>query len=179
MSTIVDKLKFRFLSKETTNRCLEIHNDRFNETIYSNFKSGNEKRSCYNCAVDRPIELLQFLICRDFKSHDQDRYTAEGVLSNLYVPKFPYYFDSLFAVTCWRKDKRFHKEVLEYSTDYGKSLKTPHMDIEPVTNSVLFRWHKHQFPTTFAIERNTLLTIKVILDWKTVFQTYVMIEKTP
>jgi hypothetical protein len=125
------------------------------------------------------IQLLQFLICKEFNSQKQDNYVAESIHSNVYVPKFPYYFDTVYAVTCWRKDERFHKEVIEYATDYGSTVKSPHMDIEPVTDTVLFRWHKHQFPTDLAIEKPTLLTIKVILDWKVHFQTYIMIEKLP
>lgn len=125
------------------------------------------------------IQLLQFLICKDFQPDLNDCYKAEMVHSNLYVPKFPYYFSKTFAVTCWRKDKKFHKEVIEYSTDYGASTKSPHMDIEPVTSSVFFRWHKHQFPSDFAIEKPTLLTVKVVLDWKVMFESYVMIEQLP
>ena len=125
------------------------------------------------------IRLLQFLICREFRVLKQDAYEAEFVLGNLYVPKFPYYFDKIFAVTCWRKDKRFHKEVIEYETDYGAGVKSPHMDIEPVTNSVLFRWHKHQFPMDLAIDKPTILTVRVILDWKVNWETYIMIEQAP
>ncbi len=129
--------------------------------------------------MEDDIQLLQFLICKDFKQQKQDFYVADQVLSNLYIPHFPYFFEKLYAVTCWRKDKKFHKEVIEYSTDYGTSTKSPHMDIEPVTNSVLFRWHKHQFPVNFSIEKPTLLTVRVVLDWKILFQTYIMIEQAP
>jgi hypothetical protein len=129
--------------------------------------------------MNSDIRLLQFLICKEFTQDKDDCYKAELVHSNIYVPKFPYYFPKTFAVTCWRKDKRFHKEVIEYTTDYGKTLKSPHMDIEPVTNSVLFRWHKHQFPADFAIEQPTLLTVRVVLDWKPVFESYIMIEQLP
>lgn len=124
------------------------------------------------------IQLLQFLICRDFQPHGRDSYTVEGVHSNIYTSAFPYYFDRVYAVTCWRKDTRFHKEVLEYSTSEGQTVRSPHMDIEPVTDSVLFRWHKHQFPADFSIEKPTILTVRVILDWKTLFESYVMIEKS-
>ena len=129
--------------------------------------------------MEQTIQLLQFMICKEFRQHKQDYYTAEMVHSNLYVPQFPYLFTTMFAVTCWRKDKRFHKEVIEYATDYGTSVKSPHMDIEPVTNTVLFRWHKHQFPTTFSIDKPTLLTVRVVLDWKIHFESYIMIEKAP
>ena len=125
------------------------------------------------------IQLLQFMICKDFTPDQNDCYKAELVHSNLYAAKFPYYFSKTFAVTCWRKDKKFHKEVIEYSTDYGASTKSPHMDIEPVTSSVFFRWHKHQFPTDFVIEKPTLLTVQVVLDWKVMFESYVMIEQLP
>lgn len=124
------------------------------------------------------IQLLQFIICESFEaSETKDAYTVEGVHSNLYVPSFPHQFDEHYVVTCWRKDKRFHKEVIEYQTDYGASIRTPHMDIEPVTDSVLFRWHKHQFPTDFTIEKTCILTIKVILDWKVLFESYILIEQ--
>lgn len=123
------------------------------------------------------IQLLQFFVCKDFQQGKQDYYTAALVHSNLTVPHFPYYFDQIYAVTCWRKDERFHKEVIEYSTDYGTSTRTPHMDIEPITDSVLFRWHKHPFPKDFAIEKPTLFTLRVILDWKVLFESYLLIEK--
>ena len=125
------------------------------------------------------IQLLQFLICKDFTEQGRDCYTADAVHSNIVAPKFPYSFDQLYVVTCWRKDKKFHKEVIEYTTDYGQSAKSPHMDIEPITDSVFFRWHKHRFPADLTIEKTTLLTIKVILDWKVLWQTYIMIEQTP
>ena len=126
---------------------------------------------------EETIKLLQFMICKDFQHDKQDHYVADKVHSNLYVPKFPCSLPQTFAVTCWRKDKKFHKEVLEYKTDYGTSVKSPHMDIEPVTNSVLFRWHKHEFPRELVIEKPTLLTIRVILDWNVHFESYVMIEQ--
>ncbi len=129
--------------------------------------------------MEDKIQLLQFIVCRDYRQEKQDYYTAEGVHSNLYVPSFPYHFSQIYAVTCWRKDKKFHKEVIEYATEYGTSTKSPHMDIEPVTDSVLFRWHKHQFPSDFSIERPTLLTIRVILDWEVRLESYIMIEKNP
>lgn len=125
------------------------------------------------------IQLLQFLICRDFKFDKQDSYTAEMVHSNIFVPQFPYRFPQMYAVTCWRKDQKFHKEVIEYETDYGESTKSAHMDIEPVTDSVMFRWHKHQFPADFTIKKPTILTVRVTLDWKVVLESYVMIEKAP
>ncbi len=128
---------------------------------------------------DENIRLLQFVICRDFATGKDDCYTANLVRSNMYVPAFPYHFDGLYAVTCWRKDKKFHKEVLEYSTDDGQIIKTPPMDIEPVTSSVLFRWHKHAFPTGLVIKEDGLLHIKVVLDWKVHFESYLMIEKKP
>ena len=123
------------------------------------------------------IQLLQFLICKEFRQDKQDSFVAEDVKSNLYVPSFPYHFDKLHAVTCWRKDSRFHKEVIEYETDYGASVKSPHMDIEPAKGSVLFRWHAHQFPTTLEIERPTILTVRVILDWQVRLESYIMIEE--
>ena len=128
---------------------------------------------------EQSIRLLQFFICKDFRHDKQDLYTAEMIHSNLYVPKFPYTLTQTYAVTCWRKDKKFHKEVIEYKTDYGTSLKSPHMDIEPVTNSVLFRWHKHEFPGHLVIEKPALLTVRVVLDWNVHFESYVMIEQAP
>lgn len=125
------------------------------------------------------IQLLQFMVCKDFEPGEQDCYTVKSALSNLYVPEFPYRFDHLYAVTCWRKDKMFHKEVIEYSTEDGQILKTPPMDIEPVTSSVLFRWHKHAFPQNLVIKEDSLLHIRVILDWKPHFESYLMIEKQP
>ena len=123
------------------------------------------------------IRLLQFMICKDFDPDEQDSYKANLVRSNLHVPSFPYHFDKLYAVTCWRKDKMFHKEVIEYSTEDGRILKTPPMDIEPVTSSVLFRWHKHAFPPDLEIKADGLLHIRVMLDWKVNFESYLMIEK--
>jgi hypothetical protein len=125
------------------------------------------------------IQLLQFMICKSFEQGEQDAYKADLVRSNLYVPSFPYRFDGLYAVTCWRKDKMFHKEVIEYSTANGQTLKTPPMDIEPVTSSVLFRWHKHAFPPDLEIKEDGLLHIRVSLDWKVNFESYLMIEKRP
>ena len=125
------------------------------------------------------IQLLQFLICKDFHSSSPDYYSAREIHSNLYADKFPYHFQELYAVTCWRKDKRFHKEVIEYSAADGRSVRSPHMDIEPVTDTVLFRWHKHPFPADFPIPKPALVTVRVILDWKMVFESYVMIEKLP
>ncbi|MBU9888664.1 MAG: hypothetical protein KTQ49_02190 [Candidatus Omnitrophica bacterium] len=125
------------------------------------------------------VRLLQFMICKDFEPGPQDCYAAQWVRSNLHVRDYPYRFDSLYAVTCWRKDKMFHKEVIEYSTDDGRIVKTAPMDIEPVTSSVLFRWHKHAFPANFEIKEDSLLHIRVILDWKVHFESYLMIEKKP
>ncbi len=123
------------------------------------------------------IQLLQFSICKKFETKENDCYTAHLVRSNMVVPSFPYYFNDIYAVTCWRKDKKFHKEVLEYSTADGAVFKTQPMDIEPVTSSVLFRWHKHAFPSNFPIKQDGLLRIKVILDWKIMFESYLLIEK--
>jgi len=125
------------------------------------------------------IRLLQFTLCKDFETGEQDCYTAHQVRSNMHVPAYPYHFDKLYAVTCWRKDKRFHKEVLEYATEDGHIIKTPPMDIEPITSSVLFRWHKHAFPSDLVIKEDGLLHIRVILDWKVHFESYLMIEKRP
>ena len=129
--------------------------------------------------MGQEIQLLQFLVCREFRQTKQDAFVAEMVQTNFYVPKFPFYFDKLFAVTCWRKDTRFHKEVIEYATDYGTSVRSPHMDIEPVRDSVVFRWHTHPFPGDFVIERPTLLTVRVILDWKEHFKSYLLMEQLP
>ncbi len=129
--------------------------------------------------MEKPIQLLQFMICRDFAQGKEDAYNVEGVHSNLYVPSFPHTFHKTFVVTCWRKDKKFHKEVIEYVTDYGKVYRSAHMDIEPITNSVLFRWHKHQFPSDLKIEQPAILTIRVILDWQTMFESYLMVEQAP
>lgn len=123
------------------------------------------------------IALLQFFICKEFTNFRQDSYLGESILGNLYVSEFPYFFDKLYAVTCWRKDQKFHKEVIEYETDYGAKIRSAHMDIEPVTNSVLFRWHKHRFPSNFVIEKPTHLTVRVILDWEVLWESYILIEK--
>jgi len=123
------------------------------------------------------IRLLQFFVCQSFRQKKQDFFEAEGLQTNLYVPKFPFYFRELYAVTCWLKDRRFHKEVIEYATDYGTSVKSPPMDIEPAKDRVIFRWHTHRFPSDWAIEKPTTLTIRVNLDWKTCFESYVLIEK--
>ena len=129
--------------------------------------------------MGRQIQLLQFFICKEFRQEKQDHFTAELIHSNLYVPKFPFHFGKLYAVTCWRKDQRFHKEVIEYATEEGSLVRSPHMDIEPVTDSVLFRWHKHTFPTHFRISKPTLLTLRIILDGRPVFESYLLIEKSP
>lgn len=128
--------------------------------------------------MHREIQLLQFFICKEFRQEKQDHFTAEFIHSNLYVSKFPFRFGKLYAVTCWRKDRRFHKEVIEYATDDGASRRSPHMDIEPVTDSVLFRWHKHVFPTDLPIKKPTVLTVRVILDRRVVFESYLLIEKS-
>ncbi|HNX68552.1 MAG TPA: hypothetical protein PLL75_04065 [Candidatus Omnitrophota bacterium] len=125
------------------------------------------------------IRLLQFMICKEFEPGEQDAYVAKDVRSNLYVPAFPYRFDQLYAVTCWRKDKMFHKEVVEYALEDGTVIKTPPMDIEPVTSSVLFRWHKHAFPADLEIKEDSLLHVRVFLDWKVHWETYLMVEKRP
>ncbi|MBN1688450.1 MAG: hypothetical protein JW893_05060 [Candidatus Omnitrophica bacterium] len=125
------------------------------------------------------IQLLQFMICKDFKHDKQDYFTAEQVHSNIYTPNFPLSLNDMYVVTCWRKDQKFHKEVIEYQTETGEALRSPHMDIEPVTSSVLFRWHKHQFPSNLVIPEPTILSVRVILDWEVHFQSYVMIEKAP
>ena len=127
--------------------------------------------------MSEEIRLLQFLICKEFTQEEQDTYQAQSIHSNLHVVKFPYRFGKAYVVTCWRKDKRFHKEVIEYETDYGASWRSPHMDIEPVANTVLFRWHKHPFPPQLTIEKPTTLIVRVILDRKSVFETYVLIEQ--
>lgn len=127
--------------------------------------------------MKREIQLLQFLICQGFQLEKRDLFTAKRIFTNLSVTKFPFYFGSFYAVTCWRKDNRFHKEVIEYATDYGSSVKSPPMDIEPATDSVIFRWHTHRFPSDWAIEKPATLTIRVNLDWKMCFESYVLIEK--
>lgn len=129
--------------------------------------------------MEDQIQLLQFFLCREFRQDRQDEYTAERIQSNLYAPRFPFSLGTLCAVTCWRKDKRFHKEVIEYAADYGESIRSPHMDIEPITSSVLFRWHKHLMPAHFVIKKPTTLTVRVILDRRTVFESCLLIEKTP
>ena len=128
--------------------------------------------------TDAPnIQLLQFFFCREFQQEKQDQFTVAGVSTNFYVSRFPFHLKQFYAVTCWRKDPRFHKEVIEYATDYGASARSPHMDIEPVKGSVLFRWHTHRFPPDFAIEKPTILTVRVLLDMHPVFESYLLIEK--
>jgi hypothetical protein len=117
------------------------------------------------------------LICREFKLDSQDAYAAELVHSNLYLAQFPSVLEPTYVVTCWRKDTRFHKEVIEYSTAYGDIFRSPHMDIEPITDHVLFRWHKHQLPPDLTIKEPTILTVRVMLDAHAVFESYVLIEK--
>ena len=125
------------------------------------------------------IQLLQLFICQEFQQEQRDYFTAERIHSNVYVAQFPHYFPKLYVVTCWRKDQRFHKEVIEYATDYGTSTRSPHMDVEPVTDSVFFRWHKHPFPSNFPIVKPAVLTLRVILDAQLVFESYLLIEKSP
>ena len=127
--------------------------------------------------MEDEIKLLQFLICKEFHEEKRDHFAADSVLSNIYLPRFPGTLKGLYAVTCWRKDKKFHKEVIEFETSDGALTRTPHTDIEPVTDSVLFRWHKHPFPTDFTIQEPTTLTIRVILDNAVWFESYVLIEK--
>lgn len=129
--------------------------------------------------MEQEIQLLQFFIAREFREMKQDSFAAGSILSNLSVTKFPYYFPRLYVVTCWRKDRRFHKEVVEYATDYGTSVRSPHMDIEPITDAVLFRWHTHRFPTDFVIDRPTTLTVRVILDGRVRHESHLLIEKRP
>lgn len=126
---------------------------------------------------DNQIQLLQFFVCRDFDSANQDSYQGQNILGNLYLPQFPSAVDKLFVVTCWRKDSRFHKEVIEYETDYGAKARSAHMDIEPVTDSVLFRWHKHRFPRSFMIEKSTFLTVRVVLDRQVKWESYILVEQ--
>ena len=123
------------------------------------------------------IQLLQFFICKNFQQEKQDCYTAGMLHTNLYVSKFPHRLGRLYAITCWRKDARFHKEVIEYVTGEGKNVRSPHMDVEPVSGSVLFRWHKHPFPAGLIIEKPTTLTVRIILDGKIQFESCLLIEK--
>ena len=134
--------------------------------------------SVYNQLMENePIQLLQFFVCEEFEFDTDDGYQAQKIRSNLYVPSFPCHLEQLNVVTCWKKDERFHKEVLEYELEDGTVIKTPHMDIEPVTNQVLFRWHKHRFPSELQITKNSLLHIRVVLDWEKKWETYLMVEK--
>ena len=127
--------------------------------------------------MEDEIKLLQFIVCRDFKEEKQDHFTAQSVHSNIYVPKFPATLKNFYVVTCWRKDQKFHKEVIEFETAYGDILRTPHTDVEPVTDSVVFRWHKHPFPEDFKITEPTLLTVRVYLDNSMQFESHLLIEK--
>lgn len=129
--------------------------------------------------MEQPIRLLQFLVCKEFRQLQQDAFAAEKIQTNFYATKFPFRFGVLYVVTCWRKDSRFHKEVIEYTTDYGKSVRSAHMDIEPAKDSVIFRWHTHRVPSDFAIEKPTTLTVRVLLDSRPVFESCLLIEKTP
>ncbi|MCM8775903.1 MAG: hypothetical protein NC930_06100 [Candidatus Omnitrophica bacterium] len=108
---------------------------------------------------------------------NQDCYRAEAIRSNLFVSTFPCRFDDLMIVTCWRKDNRFHKEIIEYVTEDGSSYRTAHMDIEPIEGSVLYRWHKHRFPPNLTFNQPSLLTIRVILDQEVRFESQLLIEK--
>ncbi len=129
--------------------------------------------------MSEEIKLLQCLVCKEFRQQGHDSYVAQGVLSNLYTARFPFHPSQLYVVTCWKKDKRFHKEVIEYALPDGHTIRSVHTDIEPATNSVIFRWHKHPFPAQLTIAEPAVLTIRVILDWKVCFETCLMIEKTP
>jgi len=122
------------------------------------------------------IQLLQFFVCQEFRQKKQDFFEAEGLQTNLYVPKFPFHFRELYAVTCWLKDRRFHKEVIEYTTEDGRTARSPHMDIEPLEGSVLYRWHTHRFPTDFPVGRPGRISLHVILDRKPVFESHLLIE---
>ena len=126
--------------------------------------------------MEKDIQLLQFVICERFQAQKRDGYLVEGVRSNLYVPKFPYRFKGLYVVTCWRKDQKFHKEVIEYQPEGSEALRSPHMDIEPVRDSIIFRWHTHRFPANLVIEKPTTLWVRVILDWQVCFESYLLIE---
>ncbi|MFZ5801737.1 MAG: hypothetical protein ACOY3K_01310 [Candidatus Omnitrophota bacterium] len=123
------------------------------------------------------IRLLQFMICEKFEPLKNDGYRVEGVRSNLHVPSFPAVLSDYYLVTCWRKDERFHKEVIEYAVDGGPPLKTPPMDIEPVRDHVIFRWHKHRFPENLRIEKPCTLWIRVALDWNVCLESYLLIEQ--
>jgi hypothetical protein len=125
------------------------------------------------------IALHQFMICENFSTLADDGYVAKGIRSNLYVPSFPYSFLNLFVVTCWRKDERFHKEVIEYAFEDEPVIRTPHMDIEPITNQVIFRWHTHKLPPELVIPREGTLKIRVVLDWQVLFESYLLVEKRP
>jgi len=128
---------------------------------------------------EKDIQLLQFLICDKFQPMKRDGYLVEGVRSNIYVPQFPHRLNHLYVVTCWRKDIKFHKEVIEYEIDQEDAIKSPHMDIEPIRDNVIFRWHTHKFPQNLVVEKETTLWVRVILDWKVLFESYLLIEKGP
>jgi hypothetical protein len=123
------------------------------------------------------IRLLQFVVCKEFREEKQDHFNARGVHSNIAVTKFPTSLPGHCVVTCWRKDKKFHKELVEFETADGTKTRTPHTDVEPVTDTVMFRWHKHAFPRDLVIKAETLLTIRVILDNRAQFETYILVEK--
>lgn len=130
-------------------------------------------------AQSKKIKLLQFVICEKFSQQKNDGYLAEFVRSNLYVQKFPTGLFHLFVVTCWRKDERFHKEVIEYVTEDNLTVRSPHMDIEPMKDSVLYRWHTHQFPSDLVITKPGILRVRVMLDWDLQFESHLLIEEKP
>lgn len=123
------------------------------------------------------IQLLQFFICENFSPEKQDGYKIEGARSNIYVPKFPHPLSDLKIVTCWKKDQKFHKEVIEYQVEDGQVFKSAPMDIEPMKDEIFFRWHTHRFPPDLIIKKSCVLWIRVVLDWKTQFESYLLIEK--
>jgi len=125
------------------------------------------------------IQLHQFVICESFTALADDGYAAKGIRSNLYVPSFPCALDQLYVVTCWRKDERFHKEVIEYAAGDEVLYRTAHMDIEPVTSQVIFRWHTHRFPSELRLKEAGILTVRVMLDWQMQFESYLLVEKRP
>lgn len=125
------------------------------------------------------IALHQFILCENFSVLADDGYNAKGVRSNLYVQAFPYRFENLYVVTCWRKDGRFHKEVIEYGFEDETLFRTAHMDIEPVTSQVLFRWHTHKIPPEVVLPHEGTLKIRVVLDWQVLFESYLLVEKRP
>ncbi len=123
------------------------------------------------------IQLLQLFVCQEFETKARDCYLANAIQSNLVVPKFPAGLPDLYLVTCWRKDSRFHKEVIEYIPEKQKPVRTPHMDIEPACDSILFRWHKHRFPSDLILQNPGILTLRVFLDGHMQFETYLLVEQ--